>query len=154
MASSGEDTASHYVTTIIFLMTFYARENMVGPSVYTEYVEETLAPIVRTGALPKNDLDMLSNKNEKLQDFFLKHFERDGEEIYHKSQFLILLYAAEFLFSQRPTLVQDASSYLVDFSMLWKARLSFWITLHLSSSVTQLMDESLAMYADYVDKVR
>jgi hypothetical protein len=47
-------------------MTFYARENMIGPSVYTEYVEETLAPIDRTGPLPKNDLDMLSNKNEKL----------------------------------------------------------------------------------------
>ena len=81
-----------YVTLSQFLMTFYMRENCVGPSVYTEYVEDTRAPLIKGGPLPLNGLDMLSNKNLKLQASLLKHFERDGEQIYHKSQFLILLF--------------------------------------------------------------
>ena len=90
---------------IIFLMTFYGRENMLGPSVYTQYVEETLAPLVTSGPLPENNLDIISFKNEKLQEFMLKHFERDGEEIYHKAQFLILLFAVEHLLEKRSEFV-------------------------------------------------
>ena len=58
---------------ILFLMTFYARENMLGPSVYTEYVEDTLAPLDRT-KLAENELDVLSFKNEELQNSLLNHF--------------------------------------------------------------------------------
>ena len=76
----------------LFLMTFYMRENCVGPSVYTQYVEETRAPLVKGGPLPQNDLDSMSNKNLKLQAAMLKYFEKDGEQIYQKSQFLILLF--------------------------------------------------------------
>ena len=68
------------------------RENCVGPSVYTQYVEETRAPLIKGGPLPENDLDSLSNKNLQLQASLLKYFERDGEQIYQKSQFLILLF--------------------------------------------------------------
>ena len=32
----------------------YLRENVVGPSFYTQYVEETKAPIVKGGPLPEN----------------------------------------------------------------------------------------------------
>ena len=85
------DTKS-YVTLSLFLINLYMRENCVGPSLYTEYVEETLAPLIKGGPLPENELDCMSNKNLKLQASLLKHFERDGEQIYHKSQFLILLY--------------------------------------------------------------
>ena len=81
-----------YVTLTLFLLTFYMRENCVGPSVYTEYVEDTRTPLIKGGSLPENDLDSISNKNLQLQASMLKHFERDGEQIYHKSQFLILLY--------------------------------------------------------------
>ena len=55
-----------YVTLSLFLINFYMRENCVGPSVYTLYVEETLAPLIKGGPLPENDLDSLSNKNLKL----------------------------------------------------------------------------------------
>jgi hypothetical protein len=55
------------------------RENFFGPSVYTQYVEETKAPLIKSGPLPDNPLDPLSNKNEELQDKLLKHFENDGE---------------------------------------------------------------------------
>ena len=68
------------------------RENCVGPSVYTQYVEETRAPLIKGGPLPENELDSLSNKNLQLQASLLKYFERDGEQIYQKSQFLILLF--------------------------------------------------------------
>ena len=74
-----------YVTMALFLLTFYMRENCVGPSVYTEYVEETRAPLIKSGPLPPNDLDCISNKHLLLQAAMLKHFERDGEQIYHKS---------------------------------------------------------------------
>ena len=80
------------MTLSLFLINFYVRENCVGPSVYTEYVEETLAPLIKGGPLPENDLDCMSNKNMKLQAALLKHFERDGEQIYHRSQFLVLLF--------------------------------------------------------------
>ena len=78
------DTKS-YVTLSLFLLTFYMRENCIGPSVYTEYVEETRAPLIKGGSLPINDLDSISNKNLQMKASLLKHFERDGEQIYHKS---------------------------------------------------------------------
>ena len=78
------DTKS-YVTLSLFLINFYMRENCIGPSVYTEYVEDTLAPLVKGGSLPQNDLDCFSTKNLRLQAALLKHFERDGEQIYHRS---------------------------------------------------------------------
>jgi len=74
-----------FVTISLFLLTFYMRENCTGPSVYTQYVEDTRAPLIKSGPLPQNDLDCMSNKNLKLQASLLKHFERDGEQIYHKS---------------------------------------------------------------------
>jgi len=44
----------------------YQRENSIGPSVYTEYVEETRAPLVKGGPLPETPFDPISNKNEQL----------------------------------------------------------------------------------------
>ena len=81
-----------FVTVALFLLTFYMRENCTGPSVYTQYVEDTRAPLIKGGPLPDNELDCISNKNLMLQAAMLKHYERDGEFIYHKSQFLALLY--------------------------------------------------------------
>lgn len=42
------------------------RENSVGPSVYTEYVDEVKRPLVKSGPLPDSELDPLSNKNNHL----------------------------------------------------------------------------------------
>ena len=67
------------MTLAWFLLSFYMRENCTGPSVYTQYVEETRAPLVKGGPLPSNDLDCMSNKNLQLQAALLKNFERDGE---------------------------------------------------------------------------
>jgi len=71
--------AKSYLTLSLFLINFYMRENSIGPSVYTEYVEDTLAPLIKGGPLPPNQLDFMSNKNLKLQAALLKYFERDGE---------------------------------------------------------------------------
>jgi hypothetical protein len=42
-------------------------------------------------------MDFMSFKNEGMHEALLKHFEKDGEAIYHRSQFLIYLLAAEIL---------------------------------------------------------
>jgi len=81
----------------LFLWSIYIRENCIGPSIYTEYVEDTRAPLIKGGPLPVTPFDSISNKNEKLQELLLKHFEKDGEPFYHKAQFLILLFAIENL---------------------------------------------------------
>lgn len=73
------------VSLSLFLYYVYIRENVFGPSVYTEYVEDTLAPLVKGGPLPDNELDPISYKNEVLQNLLLKFFEKDGEQLYHKS---------------------------------------------------------------------
>ena len=68
-----------FISTCLFLLTFYMRENCTGPSVYTQYVQDTLAPLEKGGPLPKNNLDPISTKNTKLQGALLSHFEKDGE---------------------------------------------------------------------------
>jgi len=42
------------------------RENCFGPSIYTQYVEETRAPLITAGPLPQNKLDPISTKNNVL----------------------------------------------------------------------------------------
>ena len=82
------------------MLTFYMRENCTGPSVYTQYVEDTRMPLIKSGPLPVNELDCMSNKNLVLQAALLKHFEKDGEHIYHKSQFLILLFVLSHMLAE------------------------------------------------------
>ena len=55
-----------YVTMVLFLFSLYIRENSLGPSVYTQYVQETLAPLDTSGPLPENVLDPISFKNKTL----------------------------------------------------------------------------------------
>ena len=86
-----------YITIVLFLFSTYIRENSLGPSVYTQYVQETLAPLDKSGPLPENPLDPISFKNKALQQALLKHFEKDGEQLFHKSQFLIILYVLDML---------------------------------------------------------
>ena len=85
-----------FVSMLLFLFSVYLRENSVGPSVYTEYVEDTLEPLVK-GHLPPYTLDPISHKNKHLQGALLQHFDKDGEQLYHKSQFLVFLYCLEIL---------------------------------------------------------
>ena len=91
---------------VLFLFSTYLRENSLGPSVYTEYVQDTLAPLVKGGPLPLNALDPISHKNKHLQGALLKHFDKDGEQLYHKSQFLVLLYWLEILVTDSEVLEQ------------------------------------------------
>ena len=60
----------------------YIRENVTGPSIYTLYAEEEKWPLIKGEALVERELDLLSNKNEALQELLIKHFERDSEQIY------------------------------------------------------------------------
>ena len=52
--------------TLISLWTIFTKENKLGQSVYTQYVEETRCPIDQTGPLPDFELDGISTQNEKL----------------------------------------------------------------------------------------
>ena len=54
-----------FMSMLLMFFSFYIRENHVGPSVYTEYVEETLEPLVK-GHLPAFTLDPISHKNKHL----------------------------------------------------------------------------------------
>lgn len=74
-----------YADLIEIVYGVFVREAVTGPSVYTQYVSETKAPIVKGGPLPPSDMDPLSNKNQHLQDLLLVHFERDSEQIYLKT---------------------------------------------------------------------
>ena len=112
-----------YVSMVLFLFSTYLRENCLGPSVYTEYVEDTLAPLVK-GHLPLNALDPISHKNKHLQGALLKHYERDGEQLYHKSQFLVFLYWLEMLVTDTEVVARQTPAAR-DFAMLWRARLKF-----------------------------
>ena len=48
VATKSEDNSQYFVTMVVFLMTIYARENMLGPSIYSQYVEDTKAPLEST----------------------------------------------------------------------------------------------------------
>ena len=112
-------------------------------------MEETRAPLIKGGPLPPNDLDCMSNKNLLLQATLLKHFERDGEQIHHKSQFLILLFILNQLLLDEEW-AGSFSSNTKMFSLLMRARLSFLLDQHLSASVVHLKDESLKLYKRYI----
>jgi hypothetical protein len=62
---------------------------------------------------------------------------------------LILLFGVEHLLNSRKFMVPD-SPELDNINKLWKARLSFWLDQHLSSSVVNLMDGSLGLYKEYI----
>ena len=62
-----------FESLVNFIFGFYLRENSLGPSVYTEYVEETRAPLVK-GELPITEFDPISFKNKLLQHALLEHF--------------------------------------------------------------------------------
>ena len=55
-----------FITCCLFFWSLYIRENCIGPSIYTEYVEDTRAPLVKGGPLPVTPFDPISNKNEQL----------------------------------------------------------------------------------------
>jgi hypothetical protein len=69
---------------VLFLWSLYQRENTLGPSIFTEYVEDTRKPLVK-GYLPETPFDPLTTKNDVLQSVLLKHYEKDGEPFYQKS---------------------------------------------------------------------
>ena len=78
--------------TLLILLTFFLKENQLGHSVYTQYVEETKCPIDQSGPLPDFAFDPISNKNEALQDKLVAHFSISGENMYEKVQFLIIFF--------------------------------------------------------------
>jgi len=89
--------ADEYLALIETLYTIYVRENVTGPSVYTLYVEEEKRPLIKGEPLPEKETDPISSKNEKLHDLMIAYFEKDSEQIYLKSQFLVLFFAIETL---------------------------------------------------------
>ena len=49
--------------SVLTAFTIFLKENQVGQSVYTEYVEETKCPIDQSGPLPDLEFDPISWKN-------------------------------------------------------------------------------------------
>lgn len=134
---------------LLCLWTIFTKENKLGQSVYTQYVEETKAPIDQTGPLPDFEFDSISIKNENLQNMFLEHYLKDGETIYERTQFLILLYTIEIVTDY--WLKRDGESGV---ALLWKARFSFTYSDILTYNVVYLQDASLDCFSRYVSQCR
>lgn len=135
--------------TLIILWTIFTKENKLGQSVYTQYVEETKCPIDQTGPLPEFEFDSISNKNETLQNMFLYHYLKDGETIYERTQFLILFYAIETITNYWVQREGESGNCL-----LWKARFAFTYSDILTYNVVYLKDASLDCYSRYVSQSR
>jgi hypothetical protein len=93
---------SEYLGLIEALYVIYVRENVTGPSVYTRYVEEEKRPLQKDEPLPEKDTDPISNKNISLQEKLVTHFERDSEQIFLKTQFLLIFFSIETLLMNVP----------------------------------------------------
>lgn len=121
---------------------------VIGPSVYTEYVEDTRAPLVK-GHLPETQFDQISTKNEGLQSLLLKHYEKDGEPFYQKTQLLPLFFYLEVVLQR-----EELGAHETQFKQLMQARVSYLRDLCLVSSIVHLKDQSLNLYQSYIQAVR
>ena len=65
VATKSESRSQYLVTMVLFCMTAYARENMLGPSIYSQYVEDVQAPLesVKKQEMIVNEMDFMSMKN-------------------------------------------------------------------------------------------
>lgn len=119
---------------VISLWSVFLKENQLGQSVYTQYVEETKCPIDQYLSDPKDlpefALDLISNKNSDLQTLILDHFELEGESVYERVQFPIV-----FLALKKVMKVWEDKGDDDKHCLLWSARLAFIHNDLLSSSV-------------------
>jgi hypothetical protein len=146
--SSAED----FMSFIALILALYTRENLTGPSVYTEYVDEVLRPLDSDAPLKETPLDFMSSKIEELQKSLLEFFNRDSELMYWKSQFLCLFYLAIKLLEE-PTMAIPEELVSEELKMeiqLWQARTSFNHNIQLTSQVAHLKDSSLQFYETYI----
>ena len=138
---------------VICIYFIFLKENQAGQSVYTEYVEETLAPIDQSGPLPDFAFDAVSNKNDELQAQLLEHFNKDGEQVYECTQWLILLYAIEVVneeWTKSEKLIENRECTQLNYSLLWTARYSMLYSDLLSSNIVHLQDQSLTCYSEFI----
>ena len=133
-------TQHDFISLALLLWTVFQRENAVGPSIFTEYVEDTRQPLVK-GHLPETSLDSLSSKNEYLQSLILKSYEKDGEPFYQKSQLLPILTFLDQVLNR-----EDLNENEKHFKILMQARLFYLKDLSLNSSVVHLKDSSLTLF--------
>ena len=79
-----EDREQLY-TQMLTAFTIFMKENCLGQSVYTEYVEETKCPIDQSGPLPDLEFDPISWKNKNLQKVLVEYYTRESEHFYHRA---------------------------------------------------------------------
>lgn len=123
------------------------KENQLGQSVYTEYVEETKCPIDQSGPLPDLEFDPISWKNEPFQMSIVEHLGIDGEDFYKRTQFLVLFLHIEILTEKMKEAGHPEAK-------LWRARLAFTHNGILSSSVEQLQTCALECFSEYLKEYR
>lgn len=138
--SEGHD----FVSLILLLWSIYYRENTCGPSIFTEYVEETRAPLNKS-YLVETELDLISTKNNLLHNVLLKHYEKDGEPFYQNSQLLIILTLLEITLTRE--VLSEEERW---FSKLMTARVSYLKDQSLTSSIVHLKDASLTLFNEYI----
>lgn len=93
--------------------------------------------------MPDKDTDAISNKNVELNEMMIKHFERDSEQIFLKTQFLIVFFAIETLVMNEDGIkrFQDtATEEEIKSFELWKARYYFLYDKQMTSNVAHLQD--------------
>lgn len=104
-------------TLMLTVFAVFLKENQIGQSVYTQYVEETMCPIDQSGPLPDLEFDPISWKNGKLQDMLVDHFSLESEQFYHRTQFLVLFAHLETILGKMKELSPGEPEVL-----LWEAR--------------------------------
>lgn len=141
--SLAPQSPEEYVTLVEALYDFFIRENVVGPSVYSLYVEEEKRPLIKGEPLREREIDPISTKNTHLQELLLSHFEREGEQMYGRTQFLVIFFALEVL-------LLNANFEDLNVLDLWKARFYYLYDKQMTSNVAHLQDKSLDFYEKYI----
>lgn len=140
-------TQGDLYTLMLTAFVIFLKENQLGQSVYTQYVEETKCPIDQSGPLPDLDFDPISWKNAPLQSVLVEYFSRESEHFYQRTQFLILFLVLELTTQQ---LVDQNHAE----GLLWQARFASIHNSILTSNVEQLQTLILGNYSKFIEKYK
>jgi len=86
--------------------------------------------LIKGEPLREREIDPLSTKNTALLEKLLNHFDREGEQMYTRTQFLVIFYAIEVLLAEGPEAEPELD--------LWKARYYYLYDKQMTSNVAHL----------------
>lgn len=138
-------TGEDYLLLCCLLLNLFLKENYAGPAFKN-----------RTGSKANQDfteaqlefLAVISPHGEdiKLQEFLLKYFSKDGEEVYKNSKALTVLLYLDIVLNLEISAFEVPQS-----AKVWKARYNILHNQLLTSNVCYLQDKSLEHYSSYLE---